>query len=52
VTVKKRHLERVKSSSIFGEIYGSDHCPVGVVFKLEDGLENGVKKEEETKEKI
>ncbi len=34
--VSDRWKERIAAASIYNEIYGSDHCPVGLELKMED----------------
>ena len=31
--VSKRFMEKVEDSLIYDDIYGSDHCPVGLIVK-------------------
>ena len=33
IVVSKRFMEKVEDSLIYDDIYGSDHCPVGLIVK-------------------
>ncbi len=36
--VSKRLLPRVENSEIYADVYGSDHCPVGLILRDQEGV--------------
>ena len=36
--VSKRYIKNISNPTIYSEIYGSDHCPVGIEIKEEEKI--------------